>query len=79
MKQNSLLSQRGKTSAISNLLLSNQHALQLLEHDGVNSIEWKDNNLKAYAVVRKKRQESLKEILEVFEKLGVGILDELVE
>jgi hypothetical protein len=77
LKQNSLLSQRGTTSALSDLILSDSAALQLLEQYHVNSIEWKENSLTAFVVVKKKRQESLKEIVELFEKLADRILDEL--
>ncbi|MBK6953727.1 MAG: hypothetical protein IPH24_17255 [Crocinitomicaceae bacterium] len=77
LKQNSLLSQRGATSELSDLILSDSAALQLLEHYHVARIEWKENSLTAFVVVKKKRQESLKEIVNLFEKLGRRVLDEL--
>ncbi len=77
LKQNSLLSQRGTTSELSDLILSDSAALQLLEHCNVTSIEWKENSLTAFVVVKKKRQESLKEIVNLFEKLADRFLDGL--
>lgn len=74
LKQNSLLSQRGTTSELSDLILSDSAALQLLEQYHVTSIEWKENSLTAFVVVKKKRQESLKDIVNLFEKLGLRIL-----
>jgi hypothetical protein len=77
LKQNSLLSQRGTPSELSDLILSDSAALQLLEQYHVTPIEWKENSLTAFVVVKKKRQESLKEIVELFEKLADRILDTL--